>query len=59
MEFECIKCRELFRPHPFIGMRHPSNAKCPKCGAKGKLTKKGRKARKSRFGAMNQRRRKS
>ena len=55
MEFECVnqECKEIFIPHPHIGFRHPSNAKCPTCGDKGKLTEKGREMRKSRFAAQN------
>ena len=54
MEFKCPKCKKVFRPHPFIAMKHPSQAKCPECNVKGKLTERGRKIRESRFHAINQ-----
>lgn len=53
MEFQCVKCDNVFIPHTFIGMRHPSQARCPDCGAKGKLTERGKEGRKSRFHEMN------
>ncbi len=55
MEFECKNkaCKEIFHPHRFIGFRHPGNARCPKCGAKGKLTEFGKEMRRSRFTEMN------
>ena len=54
MEFQCLKCKTVFRPHRFIAIRHPSQAKCPKCGVKGKITERGKEIRKSIFGAINQ-----
>lgn len=54
MEFECPKCKKAFIPHPFIGMRHPSQAKCPKCKVRGYITERGKKTRRSRFHAVNQ-----
>ena len=41
MEFNCPKCEKTFRPHRFIGLRHPSKAKCPRCGTKGEITERG------------------
>lgn len=56
MEFKCTNsdCGKLFRPHPFIGMRHPSKVKCPDCKSRGKITDAGRDNYKSRFHAINQ-----
>ncbi|KKL80986.1 hypothetical protein LCGC14_1999320 [marine sediment metagenome] len=54
MEFECPKCQKVFRPHPHIGMRHPSAAKCPVCKIRGELTEKGKEGRRIRFLAINQ-----
>lgn len=54
VEFKCKKCGEVFRPHRFIGHRHPSQARCPKCDGKGKITKQGDAERKDRFLASNQ-----
>ena len=54
MKFECPKCKKVFPVHTFIGMRHPGQAKCPDCGARGKLTKQAREERSSRFLAINQ-----
>ena len=54
MEFECPQCKKIFRPHPFIGLKHPSQAKCPVCKVRGKITKQGKKIRNSRFHAINQ-----
>lgn len=53
-DFQCSKCNKLFRVHTFILMRHPSQAKCPKCDSKGNLTEQGREHRSSRFHAINQ-----
>jgi len=54
MEFECPQCKKLFWPHRFIAMRHPSQAKCPICKVRGKITLKGKRGRSSRFHAVNQ-----
>ena len=55
MEYKCLnpKCKKVFRPHPFIGMRHPSRARCPVCDSKGKITELGIEIRKSRFHETN------
>ncbi len=56
MEYQCInkECREVFRPHTFTAMRHPSQVRCPVCDSRGKITERGRENRKSRFHAVNQ-----
>ncbi len=56
MEYKCLnsKCKKIFRPHPFIAMRHPSLVRCPLCNSKGKITERGLEYRKSRFHAINQ-----
>lgn len=55
MEFRCLnsECKAVFRPHRFIALRHPSQAKCPKCGTKGKIIKRGAEIRRSIFHAIN------
>ncbi len=44
MEFICTSnnCKHTFYPHRYIALRHPNKAKCPKCGTKGIMTKKGK-----------------
>ena len=54
MEFRCPECNKVFRPHRFIAIRHPSQAKCPTCKVRGLVTEKGKKVRKSMFQAINQ-----
>lgn len=54
MEYSCPKCKKLFRPHTFMGVRHPSQVKCPDCKTKGKITVQGLENRRSRFAAINQ-----
>ena len=54
MEFQCENCSELFHPHRFIALKHPSQAKCPKCNSKGYKTKKGTKEFKEIHHAINQ-----
>ncbi len=53
MEFECPKCKKIFRPHRFIGLRHPSQAKCPDCDVKGVITEKGKDCRNSVYHEIN------
>lgn len=57
MEFKCKnkKCETLFRPHRFIGFKHPGNARCPDCGGKGVMTNRGKKMFNSRHMASNMR----
>ena len=54
MEFMCPKCGKVFRPHRFIGLRHPSQAKCPDDNTRGQLTEKGQEQRKQIFYSINQ-----
>ena len=56
MKFQCLnpECKKIFHPHPFIGMKHPSKAKCPACGTKGALTEEGQRERGNRFHEINQ-----
>ena len=44
MDFKCTneKCGKKFQPHRFIVMRHPSAARCPKCGSRGIRTASGK-----------------
>lgn len=53
MEFMCPKCKQVFRPHRFIGLRHPRQAKCPDCDVRGTITVRGTKIRKSIFHECN------
>ena len=55
MDFKCTnkKCGKEFQPHRFIVIRHPSHARCPKCGAKGLRTESGKEHFKQVHAAIN------
>ncbi len=36
MEFKCLDCNKVYRPHRFIAFKHPSRAECPRCNSRKK-----------------------